>query len=196
MPIMRLLATLGLLSSTLVGCSAPQGRKELPEITSESEEGYYDLVFSISGQQRLPDGTQLLRALGVHHGNHVGIEFGFGPVWRQDSMGNVPVYIGTATYRSIGAESDQFLTTLDQLYGTGLSPKIMNKETVFSAITLEGNPNELARGPVKVKLFYDTGAEDRYAELYTNVDLKARTLHIDEKDEDYRAAIIQALRQP
>jgi hypothetical protein len=66
--------------------------------------------------------------------------------------------------------------------------------TSFTGITLEGNPGDLPGGPVKIKLFHDKGGEDRYAELYTNIDLATRKLVILEKDEDYRRRIIQALQ--
>jgi hypothetical protein len=39
---------------------------------------------------------------------------------------------------------------------------------------------------------YGTG--ERYAELFTNIDLKARKLYISEKDEEYRKSIIRALK--
>jgi hypothetical protein len=171
----------------------------LPEITSESEEGYYDLVFSIRKHENLPDGSRLIRASGLHHGTSVGIDVALGPEWKQRSMGPVVVYLGTVTYRSIGAESDSFLATLDHLYGTKLSPRTMRQETAFSAITLEGDPRELAKGPIKAKLFYEPGggnSDDRYAEFFTNIDLKAGALQIREKDEEYRTAIIRALQQP
>ncbi|HEX3250279.1 MAG TPA: hypothetical protein VHS05_12685 [Pyrinomonadaceae bacterium] len=70
----------------------------------------------------------------------------------------------------------------------------MNKATEFIAISLGGDPRDLAKETVKIKLFFDSDEEDRYAELFTNIDLKARKLYIREKDEEYRAAIVRALR--
>jgi len=47
---------------------------------------------------------------------------------------------------------------------------------------------------VQIKLFYDSGSQDDYAELYINIDLAARKLSIKEKYVGYRAAVVQALR--
>jgi hypothetical protein len=42
-------------------------------------------------------------------------------------------------------------------------------------------------------LFFDSGPEDRYAELFINVDAKKRVLEFHEKDEDYRKPLLLAL---
>ncbi len=70
----------------------------------------------------------------------------------------------------------------------------MKNEVTFTAVGLEGNPRELEKGPVKLKLFIQGSAQDQYAEFYTNIDLKARRLYVSEKDPEYRGAIIRALR--
>ena len=70
----------------------------------------------------------------------------------------------------------------------------MAAETTFTGISLEGDLGNLASGPVKIKLFHEKGGEDRYAELYTNIDLSARKLEFREKDEGYRKQVVQALR--
>jgi hypothetical protein len=64
----------------------------------------------------------------------------------------------------------------------------------FTAISLGGEPADLGKGPAKIKLFFESDAEDRYAELYTNVDLASGVLQIHEKDPEYRSALIHALR--
>jgi hypothetical protein len=48
---------------------------KFPEITSESEEGFVDLVFHVKEYKQLADGSQIIRAAGLHRGtrpaNHV-----------------------------------------------------------------------------------------------------------------------------
>lgn len=100
------------------------------------------------------------------------------------------------SYRSVGADSDLLLRAMDELYGTKQAPKAMNKATEFTAISLGGNPRDLAQEPVKIKLFFESNSEDQYAELFTNVDLRARKVYISEKDEEYRTAIVRALEAP
>ncbi|HEX9578038.1 MAG TPA: hypothetical protein VF993_09810 [Myxococcales bacterium] len=97
------------------------------------------------------------------------------------------------TYRSIGRESDALLRVLDELYGTKLKPRAMAKTIIFSGISLGGDPRDLAKGPLHMKLFYEAAGDD-YAELFTNIDIASRRLEIHEKDEAYRSAVVRALR--
>ena len=168
-----------------------------PEIASESEEDFYELVFFIEEQKKLSDGAQTILARGVHEGAAVGFELSLSAAWREGSLEPdlaVMTYAGVASYRSIGAESDSLLQVLDELYETKQSPKRMKNEVTFTAVSLEGNPRELEKGPVKLKLFIHGSAQDQYAELYTNIDLKGRKLYVSEKDPEYRGAIVRALR--
>jgi hypothetical protein len=181
------------------GCRQRSTQSPLPEITSESEEGFHDLVFAIEDHKKLPDGSQTILASGMYKGRKVSLEIYLGAGWRPGSLdADIPLttYRGAVSYRSVGAESDLLLHVMDELYGTKQSPKAMNKATEFTAITLEGDPRDLAKGPVKIKLFFESNAEDQYAELFTNIDLKARKLYINEKDEEYRTPIVRALRVP
>ena len=86
------------------------------------------------------------------------------------------------------------LQILDQLYATKLQPTTIRPTTAFTAISLGGEPSDLTKGPTKIKLFFESDAEDRYAELFTNIDLANGVLQIHEKDPEYRSALIKALR--
>jgi hypothetical protein len=168
-----------------------------PEITSASEEGFHDLILYIQEHKRPADGTQTLRSSGTHEGRQLGLEVILGATWKTGSLGkDVPLatYRGTVTYRSTGPESDAFLQVLDELYGTKLTPKAMATETRFTAISLGGDPRDLGKESVKIKLFFESSGQDDYAELYTNIELAAHKLEIREKDESYRSAVVRALR--
>ena len=166
-----------------------------PELTSQSEEGFQDLVLFIDHVELLPMGSQVIRASALHQGRRVALEVVLGPDWREGTFADKPCYQGLVTYRSVGPESDALLRILDQLYGTGTAPSVMAKLTDFACLTLSGNPGELRSGPVRAKLFLEPEAEgsEGYAELYTNVDLAAKKLEIREKDPEYRGAIVRAL---
>jgi hypothetical protein len=182
---------------SMSGCHPQSTQNSLPEITSESEEGFHDLVFAIEDHKTSPDGSQTILASGTYKGRKVSLEIYLGAGWQTSPIDpDVPLttYRGSVSYRSVGAESDHLLRVIDEVYGTKQSPNTMNKATEFMAISLGGDPRDLAKEPVKIKLFFDSNAEDRYAELFTNIDLKARKLYIREKDEEYRAAIVRALR--
>jgi hypothetical protein len=135
----------------------------------------------------------------MYKGRKVSLEIYLGAGWRSGQLdAEVPLttYRGSVSYRSVGAESDLLLHVIDEIYGTKQSPQAMNKATEFTAISLGGDPRNLAKEPTKIKLFFESNAEDQYAELFTNIDLKARKLYINEKDEEYRAPIVRALRAP
>jgi hypothetical protein len=82
---------------------------------------------------------------------------------------------------------------MDSIYQANLHPASMGAVTRFSAISLEGNPQLLEKGPVKLKLFFESDKEDRYAEIYLNIDWTRSRLHLKEKDPDYRGAVVHAL---
>ncbi len=168
-----------------------------PEVTSEQEEGFHDLIFYIQGHKQLPDGSQSLRGEGTYKGRQLGLEVVLGPNWKEGSLGkNIPLvtYQGLVTYRSTGTDSDALVQVLDELYGTKLSPKAMGREIQFTGISLEGDPRDLKKGPVNIKLFFESGKEDDYAELYTNIKLAGNRLEVHEKDEAYRSPIVKALQ--
>jgi hypothetical protein len=171
-----------------------------PEVTSEEEEeedGFHDLVFYIQEHKRLPDGSQSIRGSATHKGRPLGLEVVLSLKWQAGSLGkDLPVvtYSGIVTYRSTGPDSDAFVQVLDELYGTKVSPMAMRRETQFTGISLAGNPGDLTKGPVKIKLFFESGEQDDYAELFTNIDVAAHRLEINEKDEDYRSQVLRALQ--
>jgi hypothetical protein len=104
------------------------------------------------------------------------------------------IYRGVVTYRSTGSDSDALIQVLDELYSTKVSPKAMGTETRFTALSLEGDPRDLAKGPVKIKLFFESNKEDEYGELFTNIELTAHRLEVREKDEGYRSPVVKALQ--
>jgi hypothetical protein len=84
---------------------------------------------------------------------------------------------------------------LDELYGTKVLPAAMGAETRFTAVSLGGDPRDLDKGPVKLKLSFESANQEDYAELYTNVALVSRRLEFREKDEIYRPQLIRALQR-
>lgn len=185
--------------SPLAGTKAPPPKplSAPPEVTSEQEEGFKDLLFYVAEHKRLEDGLQSVRSAGVHGGRRLGFDVVLGAAWKEGSPGpGIPIttYQGFVTYRSTGADSDAFVQVLDELYGTSVAAKAMGQEVRFTAIALEGDPRDLSKGAVKIKLFSGAETEDRYAELFTNIDLPSRRLELREKDQEYRGPVVQALR--
>ena len=170
---------------------SPARAVDLPEITSESEEGFHDLVFAVVGG----GDERTLRLKGKHQGTVVGFEVRLGPAWKEGKLGdvNLTTYQGTVVLSSVGGESDELARVIDRLYDTKLAPRGLNAQTTFTALSLEGNPTRLNAGPVKLKLFFESKDESRYAEAFLNIDAAHARVHFDEKDPDYRKALVLAL---
>src|ERR1041384_7173750 len=111
--------------------------EDLPDILSESEEGFVDLVFLITRRATGSAGEQIFQAEGVHETGRVGLLVELSKDWKPGTLGeDIPTHSGSVTYRSLGGSSDSLLLTLDRLYGTDVTPSRMNASTTFAAITL------------------------------------------------------------
>ncbi len=197
---MRRLWLLAIVCALTLGCGSPEETvppsptpPPVPEITSETEEGFHDLVFGLATVTRVSDGSQQVTAVGTHQGQPVGFQASLSPTWKEGRIADIPSFSGVVTIRSLGVESDALVRAMDTLYGAKVKPTTMAKATRFAAITLGGNPSQLTDGKVSIKLFYESESEDRYAELYLNIDAPKHRVELHEKDEEYRMPVIRAL---
>jgi hypothetical protein len=77
-----------------------------PEVTSESEEGYHDLVFFLQDHKKLADGSQTLRAAGTYKGRPVGFEISLSPTWKGSSLGkDIPFSVSAARLPTARSEA-------------------------------------------------------------------------------------------
>ncbi|HEY7091336.1 MAG TPA: hypothetical protein VH518_24785 [Tepidisphaeraceae bacterium] len=168
-----------------------------PHLLADTEEGFADLSFRVIELARRPDGRLSVVASALFDGGRVGLRVILGDTWKPATLGdNIAVYWGAVTYESTGQESDRLVRALAAAYG--LSPKAerMKDRITFTAVTLEGNPANCPPEPLRMKLFFESDAEEEYAEVYTNVDPEARSLGIREKDPDYRGPLLAAIAAP
>ena len=187
-----------LLFAVQVGIAAGQ-EPTLPDIAAGSDTGWHDLTFRIQSVANLSSGAQRLRAAGTYHTTPVALDVFLAPAWkagRLDPKLALVTYTGRVMLRSLGPQSDRLLMAIDDLYRTAQHPHGMRRETEFTGISLEGDPRHLKAGPTKIKLFFESNDESRYAEFYLNIDLRAATLELAEKDADYRGPIVRALTAP
>ena len=117
------------------------------------------------------------------------------PPWKEGTLGDdITTFQGRVYYESTGDESDRLVQILGELYQSTVRPRSMRKdEMLFTGITLAGDPRSLATNPVKIKLFVESEDENRYTELYTNIDVQGRRLEIREKDPEYRDPVMRAI---
>jgi hypothetical protein len=97
-------------------------------------------------------------------------------------------------WRSIGAESDAFLNALAELYEHPAPGAPMRDLVRPSAFSLNAYPVDLSKPATgRFKLFFE--GDDAYAELFMNIDTAAGIIQLNEKDPDYRTALLTLLRQ-
>lgn len=101
------------------------------------------------------------------------------------------------TFINTGKHSDALLTTLAKLYGFEETDGVfMVQKEHYSAIALHQGKVDMLNQPLKMKLFGKDAAKDpqeQYNESYLMIDFKAGWVCWNEKDPEYREALILSL---
>jgi hypothetical protein len=168
--------------------------EDIPDLLSDTEEGFADLTFRITEWTRTPEGGLSVIAKAMSGERSVGVRIIIGDNWKPATLGeNIPVFWGTVSYVSLGAESDRLVHAIAAAYGIAERPTAMTERVSFTAVALEGNPLKCVGEAVRMKLFHESEAEDEYAEVYTNIDVYGERAAIREKDPDYRRPLLAAI---
>jgi hypothetical protein len=174
---------------------------DLPILTQYSEDGFVDCVFKIDGLKS-DDDHYYFNLLASHEGERVGMAVKLvkyvAPGFDQEmNLIKEHVYHRGVSFRSLGSISDRLLNALARLYGVQELELKMTAEEAFTAIALQQRDTNLEQHAVKLKLFgrdQEPFNEDDYYESFFNVDLTNEFASWNEKDPDYRTALIRGLR--
>jgi hypothetical protein len=184
-----------LVAASLLGCivlAAKAAESAAPAGHISEAEGFVDIDLPIT-QITQDSGLTRIVARGDIAGTVVGFEVDF-PSKSKPSDGGSPFSWGTAQIRTLGVASNSFITLLASRYKVPAPAKTMMPSVPASVAGLQGDPGHVLDGVTKMKFFFfDSGPEDRYAEVYINVDAKNRVLEFHEKDPDYRQPLLLAL---
>jgi len=133
------------------------------EVTTGSEDGFADFGLTMVSLTRAPHGVQRLIARGLHKRRIVGFGISLGPTWEQQDIESMydPLHWGKVDLVSLGEESHAFLQTFDEVYQTNTGHRSMRDEVTYLAVSLAGHPLRLKHEPVKMKLFFESDAEER-----------------------------------
>lgn len=165
-----------------------------PQITASSEEGSADLCFAIESRSRAGGAGTRLVAVGRDGSDEVAFAVVLSRDWKETTLGGAPGgHLGVVAIESIGQRSDDLVRAIDRLYAAKVGAGAMARSTRFAAFALDGKPADLDAGPVQLKLFFESEEDDRYAELYLNIDVAGARIELNEKDDDYRKALVLAL---
>lgn len=166
----------------------------VPEITSDTESGFCDLLFAPASHSVRPDGSQTVVARGVHHGLEVGFSIELSPAWEPFEIDVLtPPYLGQVTLIADRPHSDRLLSALDGLYGVNEHPCAMAERVSCTTFALDGYPPSLRRKRINLKLFVESEHDAALAEVFLNIDLRARRIELRERNIDYRRALVHAL---
>jgi hypothetical protein len=166
-------------------------RNVLPELRVDSANGFADLSFKLTAIEQYVSETQVLAK--ARRSNEVA-SFAVlltGP-WTEQNVADLTVWSGRVSFISVGEESHAFLRALHDAYGAKADSPRMYDRVNFTAMALEGDPRDVRKTPLKLKLFIE-GVEDQYVEVFLNIDAGRSVVELAEKDPDYRKPLLKAL---
>jgi hypothetical protein len=172
-----------------------------PLLEQFSEEGFVDCTFKIRWLETTAE-THQLQLSAVYARSIVGfrvvvtrgIQAGF------DANMNLVqehVYRPAVRFLRSGPESDRLLLALAELYGArDHAPGQMAADTSLTGIALHQGAIDMEKEAIKIKLFGCDASDDPeedYFESFFNLDLPAGFVFWNEKDPEYRAALLRGL---
>jgi hypothetical protein len=197
--------TMGLFSM-LFGCRHGQEKnqklnsKQLYEITSRTDtsEGFSDIFLTITSDTKT-DTSHIYIGQGLYNNKTVGLKL--------DIRSNLPAGIASngelnpnggavwnaVKFISIGQESNNLVFALAQLYNEP-AERVFTKDvltpTLFSLNQQDVNLDK--PGYYKFKLFFNDESDDenKYAEMFLNINTEEQIIELHEKDHDYRKPLL------
>lgn len=158
------------------------------------EDGFTDLTLGLEDLARREDGTCTFQARAFYEGRMLAFGVKLWSEWEVQELDETgPLYWGNVEISSVGAESDAFVKVLDDLYGTALRLANMRNTVSFKAVGLLNDPALVTANRIDMKLFFEHENDERYAEIYLNIDAPKASVELYEKDSDYRRAVMLAL---
>lgn len=165
------------------------------QVARKAQPGFVDLELPMTEFAQVTDGEHQLTAMVSVGGRLAGFSVRVGAKWHAQPSGGYTLYSGTVALKAIGDASNAFVKFLAECYRMESAPPPMLPEIVVDAVGLDSDPRAIADRPVKMKLFFHPEVEDRYAEVFLNVDLAKRVVQVHEKDIGYRVNVLRALTE-
>lgn len=163
--------------------------------TPKSRPDFVDLDLRLVELSQNASGEYHVKAEANFDGRVVGFAIVLGSDWEHRPSTGFTWYSGTVFLRAAGNGSDAFIDVLAARYGTPTSTRRMLPEIAAQAVGLNSDPREVALRPVRMKLFFHPEVEDRYAEVYVNIDAANRLVQFHEKDMEHRGNVLRALTE-
>lgn len=183
--------TLGIIASIFGRSFA----SEPPAGELSREDDFVDLSLPIASQRIAPDKSLTVVGRGLINGRAVALAVDLAPEWKTQVAENaeLTIYWGKGTVRSVGSESDAFIELLAHEYHLPAGKTKMAARTQVTVAGLNSDPRLPKAGKLTMKVFFEHGAEENYAEAFINVDLGAGVLEFRDKDPEYHNGILASL---
>jgi hypothetical protein len=167
------------------------------QVKSTGEEGFVDFDLPLSRFATNPSGHGVVFTGGKFEGEVIGFIVELGTEWKDRPIdgGGATFYWGTVTLRSSGQSSDAFVRAFARKVGHQGAVPPMLADIHAEAVGLNSDPRMIRQQPVAMKLFFHSNNEERYAEVFLNIDLAGKVVQFHEKDPEYRANLIRALTE-
>lgn len=167
---------------------------EPPSGRVDREEDFVDVILPIAEHRWAKDGTLSVIARGKVREKSVAFAVDLEPEWKPQPIEDteITVYWGKGYIRSVGPESDAFLSLLAQEYGLP-SQGSMAPRVEITMAGMDSDPRDLREIPAKIKIFFEAGGEPSYGEAFINIDLGGKTLEFRDKDPEYHQGIVSSL---
>jgi hypothetical protein len=182
-----------ILSVALFFASQSVFAAQFTKVEIADHDGFIDIDLPIA-QVTQAQGLVKIIARGTVTGVSMGFEVDFPTALNRQPGSPGQLKPGTARIRSLGADSNRFVALLSRRYGIpGLASTMISSVDALAA-GLGDDSARILDGKKNMKFFFfDAGPEDRYAEVYINVDFNTRVLEFHEKDPGYRKTLLLAL---
>lgn len=170
--------------------------KDYPDAVLGTEDGIVDLMLSISKYEKQKNGIARFLIQNTLHGTKIGFVIELQPTWKAQKIENADahIYWGYAEFLSTGEESNAFLSVISKLYGLPTSKPTFANKLKAQVVGLANDPARIENEPIRMKFFLNSdGPEELYSEVFIKVDLKRKVLEFNEKEPEYRGALVKSL---
>ena len=171
-------------------------KRVLPGKLSEAD-GFVDLDLPLNRVSGA-DASPLYECLGRVEGVTVGYSVQLHGIWNEQQLEGTEttVFWGTGELGSLGVHSNNLVALLALKYGNNsYSERAMLGRASAQVVCLAGNPTTVPRENLKMKFFFNSEDEHRYAEVFVNLDFESATGQLHEKDPEYRIPLLRSLTE-
>lgn len=171
----------------VLAAAPARGQEGAAPARFETENGFHTLVIPIVEARKLQNEWSIV-ARGSLDGTVIalGVDLSLAPLKSKVDLPEVQVKLQ-------GPEGQAFLSALAARTGVPLAGRTPRDETPFSLLVQSGSVARLESSLLDSTLMNMRDEGDYYGEWYLDIDLKRKVLTLSEKNEQYRAPLINSL---